>query len=224
MKTTFSIFLLIILITSFQYSNTTGVPPSADLLVNNYQSLEVEYIKFNPTTIQGVKLDGYDVEDAYKLDSNIIFTAYTNGDLETSSAPVNWGDRLIMMRNGEKQFESKPVGDPYLYEPYFYRNPINGKVIVICQLGNEDKYGGEAFILDEGVLTFMGYIDIETPFDLPENNQLTDIVHVLERDQSIYFEFDSDSLIYLPGTEWIQIRNNNIHYKYSGDSLILFGI
>lgn len=224
MKTKISFFFLVITFASCQNLITDGIVPPEGHLKDNNQSTEVRYSKFIPPLAQDFKLEGYDIEDAYSIDSNIILTAYTNGDLETSSTPTNWGDRLIMMRNGEIQFESKPVGDPYLYEPNFYRNPINHKVIIICQLGNEESYGGEAFILENGVVKFMGNIEIETPYDTAEINELVDIVQVSERVHSIYFEFDSDSLIYLPGNEWIHVRNNNVHYKYSEDSLILFGL
>lgn len=223
MKTAVYLFLLII-IASCQSSITESIAPLDQNSDTSSNFSAINYVKFTPSLIKGIKLDGYDIEDAYQLDSSVVFTAYTNGDLETSSTPTNWGDRLIMMRNGEIQFESKPVGDPYLYEPNFYRNPTNHKVIIICQLGNEESYGGEAFILENGVVKFMGNIEIETPYDTAEINELVDIVQVSEHDHSIYFEFDSDSLIYLPGNEWIHVKNENIHYKYSGDSLELIGL
>ena len=175
--------------------------------------VDIHYRQFEPSKLEGYALEGFDVEVAYNIDLSTIVVAYSDGDLENSSSPTNWGDRLLLIKGDSIHFQSKPVGDPYQYEPNFFRNTINNKVVVICQLGNEDHYGGEAFILDGGEIEFMGEIEMESPFDTAENNSLIDIVRISEKGNSIYFKFTSDSLVFVGNDDWLHFTNDSVQYK-----------
>lgn len=182
------------------------------------------YVKLIPEQVQDVVLEGFDIDIAYQVDSSLIFSAYTDGDLTTSDSPVNWGDRLVQMKKGKVIFQSKPVGDPYEYTPSFFQNPNNGKIVIICQLGNEDHYGGEVFILENGDIHFIGMIEVENPYDLPNNNSLIDIIQITEYNSSIYFEFNSDTLTYLGNNDWKEVINDGVYYKYANDKFELIGL
>ena len=197
-------------------------PIASDL--SKVETSKTDFLQFEPKHVEGITLEGYEIDIAYEVDSFLIFSAYSDGDLTTSDTPVNWGDRLVQMKDGSILFQSKPVGDPYEYTPNFYRNSENGKVIIVCQLGNEDHYGGEAFLLEKGNIHFIGNIEIENPFDLPNNNSLIDILKITEKDRSIYFEFNSDTLLYLGNEEWEEVINDGIYYKYSNSRLKLIGL
>ena len=188
------------------------------------EQVKISYTKFNPSKVEGIELDGFDIEDAFTIDSSIIIVAYSDGDLETSKMPENWGDGLIMMKNDSILFQSKAVGDPYQYEPNFFRNPINGKVIIICHLGNEESYGGEAFLFENGTIEFMGDIEMECPYETEYNTGLIDIIRVSEKENSIYFDFEADSLIKLTNDNWDYVKNDSIRYVFKDHTFTLVGL
>lgn len=171
----------------------------------------ITYTEINPTTLNDFILDGYQVNQAFEFDSFVVGSAYAHGDVETSENPDNWGDRLIMIENQSIVFESKPVGDVYLYEPHFFRNSETNKTIIIAQLAYEYNFGGDVFLLENEKMSFLGNIEIDGP-DL--ETALTDIVQVSENDDSFNFHFKSDSLNFNPGNEDRIIPNNNVHYSY----------
>lgn len=185
---------------------------------------EISYVKFDPDQLQRIELDGFDINEAFQIDSCKIIIAYSDGDLETSSTPTDWGDRLILMQGDSIHFQSKPVGDPYQYEPFFYRNPTNNKVIIICQLGNEENYGGEAFILENDSIEFIGEINIENPKETPDNQGLIEMIRISEIENAIYFNFDSDTLIDLTNDDWNRVKNDSIHYVYKEHHFTLIGL
>jgi hypothetical protein len=200
-------------------SDSVQIEPLSDTL-----GIKINYTTFNPKSAENININGFDIEHAYSLDSIVILTAYSDGDLATSSAPVNWGDRLILMKNDSIYFQSKPVGDPYQYEPFFYRNPSNNKVVIICQLGNEENYGGEAFLYENGTIEFMGQIKVESPYETPNNTNLIEITRVSEIENSIYFEFEADSLIDLTNDDWFRVKNDGIKYLYNDHTFTLIGL
>ena len=186
--------------------------------------VDIHYSQFEPNLVEGFSVEGFEIDNAYKINGSIVAAAYSDGDLVTSSSPTNWGDRLVLIKGDTIHFQSKPVGDPYQYEPHFFGNTINKKVVVICQLGNEDHYGGEAFMLDDGEVEFIGAIEIESPFDTAENNCLIDIVRISEKDNSIYFKFTSDSLVFVGNDDWLHFTNDSVHYQYQNQVLKLIGM
>jgi hypothetical protein len=116
------------------------------------------------------------------------------------------------------------VGDPYQFEPFFYHNTTNDKVIIICQLGNEENYGGEAFLLENGSIEFIGEINIESPYETADNTGLIEIIRVSETENAIYFNFESDSLIDLTNSEWRRVKNDGIHYVFKEHQFTLIGL
>jgi hypothetical protein len=187
------------------------------------QPSKVQYVRFEPPQLADYELRGYDIQDAFVLDSLIVLEAYSDGDLESSEAPTNWGDRLLVMKNDYIFFESTPVGDPYQYQPFFYSNNTNSKIVIICQLGNEFNYGGEAFLLDNGKMEFMGQIKIESPYETPDNTNLIEIIRISEIEDILYFHFEADSLIDLTN-DWNTVKNDNIYYVFQEHTFVLRGL
>ncbi|MFT6501016.1 MAG: hypothetical protein ACJASQ_001126 [Crocinitomicaceae bacterium] len=219
-----SLVLVVAIIASYSSYQKNNISSSNRVNTDDSLHLAFDYIKFEPNRIEGFKLNEYQVDDVYELDSFFVFTAYSDGDLESSSAPTNWGDRLILMKGDSIHFQSKPVGDPYQFEPFFYHNTTNDKVIIICQLGNEENYGGEAFLLENGSIEFIGEINIESPYETADNTGLIEIIRVSETENAIYFNFESDSLIDLTNSEWRRVKNDGIHYVFKEHQFTLIGL
>lgn len=166
----------------------------------------INYLEFNPNTLSDFKLVGYDIEKAYKLGSKIIVTGYdkkTNPD-----ANEDWGDQLLLLNTkNEILFKSKGVGDVYLFEPHFYKNETNDKIIIVCQLAYEYFFGGEAFLYENGQVEYIGNIDIEGKY---EQTNLIDILQLNERNNEIFFTFNSDSITYKPSNDAVILKNTTI--------------
>lgn len=225
MQNPLTLLLAVALVTSYATSD-----PKKNLSSNNEddkvdaQPSKVEYVRFEPPQLADYELRGYDIQDAFVLDSLIVLEAYSDGDLESSETPTNWGDRLLVMKNDYIFFESTPVGDPYQYQPFFYRNNTNSKIVIICQLGNEFNYGGEAFLLDNGKMEFMGQIKIESPYETPDNTNLIEIIRISEIEDILYFHFEADSLIDLTNDDWNTVKNDNVHYVFKEHTFVLRGL
>ncbi len=183
----------------------------------NY-SEDITYFEFKIDTLTNFKLVGFDVSDAYQIDSNKIVVGYdqkVNPDSEK-----DWGDKLLLLNNkNEILFTSKGVGDVYLFEPHFYKNKINGKIIIVCQLAYEYFFGGEVFLYENGKIEYVGNIDIDGN---DEETSLIDILKVNEKNNRLVFSFKSDSITYKPANEAIILKNNNIRYEYSDKKMKLF--
>ena len=221
MKIIQSTFLLIVVL--FSSCNTTSKIEKENYLYPITECPDpslTEYKEFKPSVIKGFELENYQIDQAFEIDAISILAAYTEGDLMSSNNPQNWGDCLIAYANDTIQFQSHPVGDVYLYEPHFYKNQKDNTVIIVCQLGYEYYFGGEAFILTNGKLEYIGLLDIESTN--PELS-LTDILMIKKVDQELRFEFQSDSLVFKPGEDDIIINNNNIYYSYKDNKLQLIG-
>ena len=180
-------------------------------------SENINYLEFKPDTLSNFKLVGYDIDKAYKLGSKIIVTGYdkkTNPD-----AKEDWGDQLLLLTTkSEILFKSKGVGDVYLFEPHFYKNETNDKIIIVCQLAYEYFFGGEAFLYENGQVEYIGNIDIEGKY---EETNLIDILQLNERNNEIAFTFKSDSVTYKPSNDDIILKNTNIRYEYKNKILKL---
>ncbi len=185
---------------------------------------EISYLKFDPDQLEGMELDGFDINETYQIDSFKIIIAFSEGDMVISENPSDWGDGLTLMKGDSILFQSKRVGDPYLYEPFFYHNTTNSKVIIICQLGNEENYGGEAFLLENGSIEFIGKINIENPKETIDNSGLIEMIRISEFENAIYFNFDSDTLIDLTNDDWNRVKNDSIYYVYKEHNFALRGL
>ena len=178
-------------------------------------SENISYFEFKPDTLSKYELTDFDVESAYQFNSKRIVTAYdqkANPDTEK-----NWGDKLLLLNSkNEILFKSDGVGDVYLFEPHFYKNVNNEKIIIVCQLAYEYFFGGEAFIYSNGQIKYIGNIDIESE---NEERNLINILKINERENRIIFTFNADSIIYKPSKEAIVLKNNNIKYVYENEKL-----
>ena len=225
MKIRFSLlFIILAILTSCESHIKETQSTSNEQIDSKNPKEKTTYVKFDPAQLEGIKLDDFEIDDAYIIDSNIIVLAYSDGDLESSENPSNWGDRLILMKGDSILFQSKPVGDPYQYEPFFYRNSTNDRVVIICQLGNEENYGGEAFLLESGSIEFMGEINFENPNETPDNTGLIEMIQISEVENAIYFHFDSDTLIDLTNDDWNRVKNDGIQYVYKEHHFTLRGL
>ncbi len=184
---------------------------------DNYSG-ENTYFEFKIDTLANFKLVGFDVSDAYQIDINKIVVGYdkkVNPDLER-----DWGDKLLLLNTKDEIiFTSRGVGDVYLFEPHFYKNIINSKIIIVCQLAYEYFFGGEVFLYENGKIDYVGNIDIDGN---DEETSLIDILKVNEKNDRLVFTFDSDSVTYKPANDAILLKNNNIRYEYKDKKMTLF--
>ncbi len=199
-----------------QVENKQSVSIESENKPANYAQ-DISYFAFKPDTLTNFKLVGFDLTDAYQIDLNKIVAGYdqtVNPDYEK-----DWGDKLLLLNNkDEVLFKSKGVGDVYLFEPNFYKNGINDKIIIVCQLAYEYFFGGEVFLYENGRVEYVGNIDIDGK---NEETSLIDILKVNEKNNRIVFTFNSDSVTYKPANEAIILRNNNIRYEYNDKKMKL---
>jgi hypothetical protein len=184
---------------------------------------EKVFIKFNPDSISKVKINNVTIDYSYKINKNkIIIGNYETIDenLNPLDSEQDFGDRLFFLNeNNEIIFKGKGMGDVFLYEPHFYRNNENNKIVIVCQLGYEYFFGGDVFLLENGVINHLGVIDIEST---NMETKLIEILKIKEIGNKIIFTFNSDSLLLKPGSEDIVVKNNNIRYEYNQNSFQFF--
>lgn len=186
------------------------------------QTSETHFIKFDPDSIPDLKIKGFTSDYSFKIGQNYLVVGYyrpVNGQIVLPDTEDNWGDRLLFL-NGKKSliYKSNGVGDVYHYEPHFYKSTDGGKVIVICHLGYEYFFGGDVYLIENETIRFIGAMDIEND---GEEKTLIDILKIKSIDSTIVFSFDTDSLVLQPGNESISVKNSNIRYEYSDDTLKL---
>lgn len=178
---------------------------------------DISFFEFKPDTLTNFKLIGFDVTDAYQIGLNKIIIGYdqtVNPDYDK-----DWGDKLLLLNNkDEVLFKSKGVGDVYLFEPHFYKNGTNNKIVIVCQLAYEYFFGGEVFLYENEKIDYVGNIDIDGKY---EETSLIDILKVNENNDGLVFTFNSDSVTYKPANEAIILKNNNIRYEYKGKKMKL---
>lgn len=179
---------------------------------------EITYYEFDPEALKGVKIKGFEVQNAYATDDYKIVSGYyepVNGQITWPDTDKDWGDRLLVLDNrNEIVYKSPGAGDAYLYEPHFYKNDYNDKIIVICQLAFEYYFGGDVFELEKGKVKFIGNLNIEV-YDPDMEEFLADKVIIREKSQDLFFSFDADSLILDPGGEKEKvIKNDSIRYVF----------
>lgn len=224
MKKKFFLFSIIIFLSCKRESNSKihDAEAKRNSIDANNKSDDISYYLFKPDSISNVKIEQISVDYSYKINKNkIVVGIYkeSDGKIESSNSENDWGDRLICLDEKDKIiFKGKGVGDLYLYEPYFYKNDLNDKIIIVCQLGYEYYFGGDAFILENGKINHIGSIDIEST---NMETKLIDILNIKEFENKVIFTFNSDSLVLKPGKEDIIVKNNNIRYEYMNKSLEL---
>ncbi len=182
----------------------------------------IKYTEFKPKKLDNIQIDNFYIENANQIDSFKIISGYyepNDGQIIAPDTETDWGDRLLLLGNeNEILYKSQGVGDVYLFEPHFYKSEKSDTILIIYQLAFEYYFGGEAFILKNGKIKYIGNLDIEG--DNAEKS-LIDIIEINEDQDRILFSFKSDLLVLEPGSEDILIKNNEVKYIYEDDKLVL---
>ncbi|WP_131797230.1 hypothetical protein [Chryseobacterium kwangjuense] len=198
-------------------TKTTAAPVSENMIK------DAVYTEFKPEPIQGLKIKGFNVNAAFTINGNTVAAGSyesVDGNITLPDTEKDWGKRLLLLNNkNEIIYKSPGTGETYLYEPHFYRNSQNGNIIIVCQLAYEYFFGGDAFLLENGTVKYLGNLDIETN---NEEKSITDVLKIKESKDGITFTFDADSLVLKPGNEDKVIKNNQVKYVYDGSSLKLY--
>lgn len=193
--------------------------PTSEKIEDTITIEEQEYVKFQPDSISDVAIKGFQIDSSYKIgNSKIVVGIYESidGEISYPDTEKDWGDRLLLLNDKNLiTYKSKGVGETYLYEPYFYKNKSNNKIIIVCQRAYEYFFGGDAFLLENDKIKYIGDIDVEGKFD---ETKLVDILKIKETMNKITFTFDSDSILLEPGSKDIYVKNNNIRYEYNNKS------
>lgn len=176
----------------------------------------IVYEEFTPDSSNWQSTPEIDVSAAFELDGFTLVSAFDhlsyNEDAYEQDTVNGWGDRLFLF-NGKNEmlYKSKGVGDPYLYHPHFYRNDVNSKVYIVCQLGYEYWFGGDAFLFENGKLSYLGNIDVEGS---EMETSLIDILNIQEMKDETIFSFEGDSVILDPGHDPVIVANDDLRYVY----------
>jgi len=193
--------------------------PTSEKIEDTITIEEQDYVKFQTDSISDVTVKGFKIDASYKIGNSKVVVGYyesIDGKMTYPDTEKDWGDRLLLL-NDKNQiiFKSKGVGDTYLYEPHFYKNKSNNKIIIVCQRAYEYFFGGDAFLLENDKIKYIGDIDVEGKY---EEDILVDILKIKETKDKITFSFDSDSILLEPGSKDIYVKNNNIRYEYKNNS------
>lgn len=193
-------------------------------LISEEKEEPIAYFEFSPDTVTGLDLYPIQLDYAYEIDGHKIVVGYygplENGEWsEEVDASNDWGDRLFLL-NGKNEivYKSRGVGDPYLFEPHFYKNAKNGKVLIICQLGYEYRYGGEAFVLENDSIVYIGNLNVES---IIEEVNMTDIVIIHEENDLLRFTFNADSVMLNPAGKFEVLSSKELQYIFENDNLRL---
>ncbi|MFC7347236.1 hypothetical protein ACFQO9_10950 [Chryseobacterium zhengzhouense] len=189
---------------------------------NQISNEDIKYFEFKPDSISNVNLKGFNVISSFYYHGNKFVTgnyAPLDGKIVKPDSETDYGKRLLVLNNkNEVIFKGRGSGDTFQYWPKFYRNKSNDKVIIVCQMAFEYFFGGEAFLLENNKVRYIGNLDIESD-DMEKS--LTDIINIEEANNDIIFSFKSDSLLLKPGSDDILIPNNNVRYIYNNSQLTM---
>ena len=184
----------------------------------------ISYAEYQPQELKNFQIENFDVAHSFELNGYKIVSGnyypedgkHFASDTETET---DWGDRLLLLdTSNEIIFQSKGVGDVYLFEPHFYKSDVSNKIIIICQKANEYPFGGEAFMFENGSLKYIGTLDIEGD---DEENYLTDILEIKEMEGTLVFALKSEEVILKPGSGDMFKTNKNVIYVYQNNELAL---
>ncbi|WP_111672798.1 PA3715 family protein [Algoriphagus litoralis] len=182
------------------------------------------YSEFQPPQLKAIPLEKFDFRKAFELSGLKIVTGHFIPDsgkhfASGTETETDWGDRLLVLDVSNKiVHRSRGFGESYLFEPHFYTSKAAAKTIIICQKAFEYPFGGEVFILENGVVNYIGTLDIEGD---DEESYLTEIIEIFEAEGSIYFILKSDQVILRPGSKDQIKTDNNVVYVYEDNRLRL---
>jgi hypothetical protein len=169
----------------------------------------IDYTQFTPKVSNIPSTVELGVDVAFELDSFTLVSGYDPLFVDTING---WGDRLYVFDSkNELIYKSRGVGDPYLYEPHFYRNDANDKTIIICQLAFEYYFGGDVFLFENGKINYIGNIGVDGD---DTETRLVDIVKIREAKDEITFTFDRDTVCYDPAGETEMVESKGLNYTY----------
>lgn len=164
--------------------------------------------------IENFKIVGVEVFRAFRIGNQKIaagvYSAAENESWYRDESENDWGDRLFLLNNKDEVLHrTKGVGDLYRFEPHFYKNDSNNRVVIICQLAFEYCFGGEIYVWENGALFHLGNLNVESG---DEEQCLVDVVQVQEENGQFKFTFESDKLIIDPGGDTYEIVNDGVEY------------
>lgn len=186
----------------------------------------ISYTEYYPLELKNFQIDNFDVAHSFELNGyKIVSGNYMPEDGKhfdsDTGTEIDWGDRLLMLDASDKTvFQSKGVGEVYLFEPHFYKSDASDKVIIICQMAFEYPFGGVAFIFENETLKPIGTLDVE-PHDENLNNYLTDVLEINQIEDSMVFSLKSEEVILKPSSEDMSKTNKNLIYVYQKNKLAL---
>ncbi len=207
---------------SFHFKNTVVEFNGKKYVETDAKS--ISYAEYHPQKLKNLQIGNFDIAHSFDLNGyKIVSGNYTPEDgkhfASDTETETDWGDRLLMLDASNKIiFQSKGVGDVYMFEPHFYKNDRSNKVIIICQMAFEYPFGGEAFMLENGTLKYIGTLDIEGG---DQENYLTEILEIIEMEGTIVFALKSEEVILKPGSEDTFKTNKNVIYVYQNNELEL---
>ncbi|NVK64585.1 MAG: hypothetical protein HWE22_08350 [Flavobacteriales bacterium] len=178
----------------------------------------ITYFQFTPDSSTYRSNPKIMVDYAYQLDTLTFVGGYDPiidcGQFITDDTINGWGDRLYVLNAKEEMiFKGKGVGDYYLFEPHFYKNHTNDKIVIVCQLGFEYLAGGEVFLLENGEMGYLGNLDVS---GMDMETGVIDILQIAEMEDELIFTFQSDSVLLNPATgdpEFVSSKGLNYRYQ-----------
>ncbi len=216
-----SLFLVLILFACGEQENKPHNKTVPTIQQPAEEEKDFSYREFQPDTVSGISLKGFDIEASYQINSLYFLTGYyeyPDGEMVYPNTETDFGDRLLVLDKQHKlRFQSKGAGDVYLFDPHFYKNAQNDKIYIVCQAAFEYYCGGDVFLVENQKIKHLGTIDISGK-DMETN--LIDILQIHENSKETIFSFKADSVIFNPGGEKEDlIKNTNLHYRYDGKRL-----
>lgn len=175
------------------------------------------FFEFVPASSDFRSISQVRVEFAYQLDSLTIVTGrdpITGCGMFIAEDSINgWGPRLYAFNaQKEKVYQSRRMGELYLFKPHFYRNTTNEKIVIVCRVAMEYDQGVEVFLLEKGAINYVGEIPISGA-NMEIN--LIDILEIHEVADELIFTFSSDSVFHSsPEVAEEIISSKGLSYRY----------
>lgn len=185
---------------------------------------EIGYSEFIPDAVKNIRIERLNVIHAYAIgEQKIVIGSYASAD----GYPVppdsenDYGNRLFLLDGKDNiVFRTHGLLDTYIYNPHFFRNDQNDKMIIICEMAVGSYCGGDVYILEKGRIKYIGVIDIEGS---EMDQRLLSFIRMKEKRGRIIFNFDADSLLLHPGSENEKIiKNEHVRYVYDSNGLKIF--
>lgn len=213
-------YIILIIVFFVSCKNEKETPKEIEIIPKEIVNDPIPYIKFTPDTLSGVKIEGFEISAAFKLGDKKIITGYydaVGGKLSHHDSDTNYGQRLLVQNDkNEIIYTSKGAMDAFLFQPHFYKNNQNKKIIIVFQLAFEYFYGGDVFLIDAAAIKDIGTLDVAS---MKEEESLIDILKIKEFGKQIDFSFTSDSLLLEPGSKDLPVKNDSVRYVFKDGSL-----